>query len=163
MARIGSAADLSFIPDASLDLVFASNLLEHLSHAECAECLESVREKLKVTGRLVILQPNFRYAFREYFDDDMHRTIWTDVSITDFLAAHSFLVEAMHPRFLPLSLKSRLPVWPFLIRIYLRLTTAWIPSRLKQPTRRRRMRGTRQACMSAPAWVPNVSIGRSMG
>jgi hypothetical protein len=37
------------------------------------------------------------------------------------LTAHGWEVLEVHPRFLPLSVKSRLPTWPILIGIYLRL------------------------------------------
>jgi hypothetical protein len=39
----------------------------------------------------------------------------------DFLAAHGFRVIECKPRFLPLTIKSRLPVFPWLIRLYLAL------------------------------------------
>jgi hypothetical protein len=67
------------------------------------------------------LQPNYRYAFREYFDDYTHITVWSHVSLADFLVANGFEIVELLPRFLPLTVKSRLPVWPFLIWAYLAL------------------------------------------
>ena len=38
-----------------------------------------------------------------------------------FLAASGYEIVEVVPRFLPLTIKSRLPVWPALIRLYLSL------------------------------------------
>jgi len=40
--------------------------------------------------------------------------------LADLLAAHGWEVTEVQPRFLPLTVKSRLPVWPLLIAAYLR-------------------------------------------
>ena len=120
-AHIGSVTDLGFLPDGSVDFVFASNLFEHLTQNEFETVLGQVRAKLKRGGTLNILQPNYRFAHREYFDDFGHVSVYTDRSLADFLACHGFRVIVCKPRFLPLTVKSRLPVWPFLIRLYLAL------------------------------------------
>jgi hypothetical protein len=119
--HIGSVTDLGFLPDRSVDFVFASNLFEHLTQNEFAMVLEQVRAKLKHGGTMNILQPNYRYAYREYFDDYSHISIYSDRSLKDFLASHGFQVFECNSRFLPLTIKSRLPVSPTLIRLYLSL------------------------------------------
>src|SRR5262249_38103797 len=81
--------------------------------------LQRLRLKLKRSGTLNILQPNFRFCYDEYFDDYTHVTVFSDRSICDFLNANGFIVDVCHPRFLPLTVKSRLPVYPWLIRLYL--------------------------------------------
>ena len=118
---VSSATDLTRVESGSVDFAFASNLFEHLTQAELAVTLQQLREKLKPGGTLNILQPNFRFAYKEYFDDYTHVAIYSDRSLADFLAANGFRVLECHPRFLPLTIKSRFPVFPFLIRIYLRL------------------------------------------
>ena len=117
---VSGATDLSGIADDSVDFAFASNLFEHLTQDQLAVTLEQLRSKLKATGTLNILQPNYRFAYREYFDDYTHVAVYSDRSLTDFLDAHGFRVLECHPKFLPLSTKSRLPISPFLIRAYLR-------------------------------------------
>lgn len=117
--HIGSATDLGFVPDNSVDFVFASNLFEHLTRKEFAIVLEQVRAKLKRGGTLNILQPNYRFAYREYFDDYTHISIFSDRSLTGFLHSHGFRVIECKPRFLPLTVLSMWPVWPVLIRFYL--------------------------------------------
>jgi SAM-dependent methyltransferase len=66
---IQTACDLSGIEAASVDFAFASNLTEHLTKEEFSGLLQQLRQKLKPGGTLNLLQPNYRFAFREYFDD----------------------------------------------------------------------------------------------
>jgi len=116
---VGSVMDLNFIEEGVIDFAFASNLFEHLSKADFACVLEMLRRKLASGGTLNILQPNYRYAYREYFDDYTHVSVFSHISLTDFLTANGFDVLEISPRFLPLTVKSRLPVSPWLIRAYL--------------------------------------------
>lgn len=116
---VGSVTDLHGIEDASVDFAFASNLFEHVTQADFVKVLDALRRKLAPGGTLNILQPNYRYAFREYFDDYTHVSIYSHISLADFLGAHGYEVVDVKPRFLPLTVKSRLPVSPALIRLYL--------------------------------------------
>ncbi|HEY4251168.1 MAG TPA: class I SAM-dependent methyltransferase [Roseomonas sp.] len=116
---VGSAADLSFLDAGCVDLAFASNLFEHLSREDFVASLAGLRRIVSPRGRLVILQPNWRFAWRRYFDDYTHVAIWSDAGLADFLEAEGFEVLSVAPRFLPLSIKSRLPVHPWLIAAYL--------------------------------------------
>jgi SAM-dependent methyltransferase len=116
---VGSVTDLGGIDDASVDFAFASNLFEHISQADFAKVLASLKTKLSARGTLTILQPNYRYAYREYFDDYTHVSIYSHVSLADFLVANGYEVIEVRPRFLPLTVKSRLPVSPLLIGLYL--------------------------------------------
>ena len=65
------------------------------------------------------MQPNYRYAYREYFDDYTHVTPYSHVSVSDFLTAHGYRVRKVVPRFMPLTMKSRIPVSSWLIGAYL--------------------------------------------
>ena len=118
-SHVGPLDELSFLDEHSVDFVFASNLFEHVSQEEFAAVLKQLRRKLKPAGTITLLQPNYRYAFREYFDDYTHRTVYTHVSLCDFLQANGYEVITCKPRFMPLTLKSRLKVSPSLIRLYL--------------------------------------------
>jgi SAM-dependent methyltransferase len=119
-AIVASVTDLDRLQDGAIDFAFASNLFEHLTQAEFSAALAALRRKLSPAGTLNILQPNYRYAYREYFDDYTHVAIYSHTSIADFLSANGFQVIEMRPRFLPLTIKSRLPVHPFLIAAYLK-------------------------------------------
>lgn len=117
---VGSVTDLSGIEDGSVDFAFASNLVEHIAQSDFAKVLEQLRSKLTDRGTLTLIQPNYRYASREYFDDYTHVAIYSHISLADFLTAHGYEVLEVRPRFLPLTVKSRLPVSPWLIGLYLR-------------------------------------------
>jgi SAM-dependent methyltransferase len=116
---VGAATDLAFLADGSVDFAFASNLFEHLSQAQLQTVLEGLRPKLSRRGTLNILQPNYRYAYREYFDDYTHCTVYSHLSLRDFLEANGYEVFDVRPRFLPLTIKSRMPVSPLMIGLYL--------------------------------------------
>jgi SAM-dependent methyltransferase len=122
---IGSCTDLSQFADASFDVVFASNLLEHLDRDELHATLRETRRVLRPGGRLMLVQPNFRLRPREYFDDYTHVAVFTDRSLPDLLAANEFDVEHVEARFLPLTMKSRLAFGHRLVSLYLRLP--WRP------------------------------------
>ena len=122
---IGNVTDLGFLADSSVNFAFASNLFEHLTQLEFASVLEQLRRKLRPEGTLNILQPNYRLAFKEYFDDYTHVSIYSHTSLCDFLTAHGFSVVECRPGFLPLTIKSRWPVSPVLIRLY--LLSPWKP------------------------------------
>lgn len=116
---VGSVTDLSRIEDDTVDYAFSSNLFEHLSKDQLAETLAQLKAKLSAKGTLTTLQPNYRYAAAEYWDDYTHVTAWSHVSLADFLEAQGYEVLEVKPRFLPLTVKSRLPVWGPLIGAYL--------------------------------------------
>ena len=119
--HVGSCDDLSVFQSYYFDVVFASNLLEHLTHRAVTDTLSEVRRVLKPSGRFIVIQPNFRYCYREYFDDYTHLQVFTHVALADLLSSNGFDIERVEPRFLPFSFKSRLPKWPWIVRLYMRL------------------------------------------
>jgi SAM-dependent methyltransferase len=123
--RVGDVTDLGFLQASSVNFVFASNLFEHVSQDDFASVLDQLKEALVTGGTVNFLQPNYYYSYREYFDDYTHKTVYTHTSICDFLEAHGYHVIECRPRFLPLTVKSRLPVSPTLIRLY--LSSPWKP------------------------------------
>lgn len=118
-AHVAPAHELGAIGHGEVDFAFASNLVEHLPQPVFVEMLAAVRRTLRPGGTLTLLQPNYRYAFREYFDDYTHVAAYSHVSLADLMQAHGWDVLEVHPRFLPLTVKSRFPVWPPLIAAYL--------------------------------------------
>ena len=116
---VTSITQLDGVPDGSVDYVFSSNCFEHVSQRDLADCLTQLQRKMKPGAMLSIVQPNFKYCFREYFDDYTHISIYTAQGLSDLLAANGFRVVRCVPRFLPLTLISRMPVHPLLIRLYL--------------------------------------------
>jgi SAM-dependent methyltransferase len=118
-------AFLETVPTGTFDVIFASNFLEHLDRADVERILPLILKALKPGGRFAIVQPNFRLAPGRYFDDYTHRTMFTDVSICDWFTAAGFRIVKVVPRFLPLTVKSSLGGFTFLVPLYLRLP--WRP------------------------------------
>jgi ubiquinone/menaquinone biosynthesis C-methylase UbiE len=121
---VGNAESTRF-EDGFFDVIFSSNLLEHLSTNEILNTLNEFNRIIKEGGRVIIISPNFKYCFRVYFDDFTHKSMITDNSLKDMLHANRFKVEKIMPRFLPFSTESKLPKSDFLLRIY--LMSPWKP------------------------------------
>ena len=79
------AKDLGTLNAGSFDTVLASNVFEHFAPDTVPVVVTGVVRMLKPGGRLLIVQPNFRLAWRAYFDDYTHRSIFTDVSLPALL------------------------------------------------------------------------------
>jgi SAM-dependent methyltransferase len=107
------------------DVVFMSNLLEHLASPEAVvQTLDGCATLLRPGGTLMIIQPNFRYAFAEYYDFIDHRIPLTDRSVRELVELAGFRIDELVPRFLPYSTKGR-PSSPALLRMYLAFPLAW--------------------------------------
>jgi SAM-dependent methyltransferase len=117
---VGDCTNLSMFDDGDFDVVFASNLLEHLDRPASSRLLAEARRVLRPGGRLLLMQPNFRLNPGRYFDDFTHVSIFTDQSLPDYLVAEGFTVVEVFARFLPLTLKSRGSRLTFLVPWYLR-------------------------------------------
>jgi len=119
-AEVGDCTDLSRFADDSFDVVFASNLLEHLDRSQSDRLLEGAARVLRPTGRLILMQPNFRLNPGRYFDDFTHVSIFTDQSPRDYLSSLGWRIESVQARFMPLTLKSKGSGLTFLVPWYLR-------------------------------------------
>lgn len=123
--RRGPAHELGWLPDASVDVVFASNVFEHfLSKSDVLTALREAQRVLRVGGRMIVLQPNVKYAYREYWDFFDHHLPLSDGAMVEALGLAGLHVVETRPRFLPYSTKSGLPGWPILVRLYLRVPLA---------------------------------------
>jgi len=114
--------NMCVIPDNKYDVCFSSNLLEHLARDRILTALCEMKRILKPGGILVLLLPNYRYCFREFWDDYTHLSPLTDKSVSDLLLVADFKIKKIVPRFIPFSFKEvSLPIFPFMVRFYLRL------------------------------------------
>ena len=117
------ASQLSEIPTGSVDVVFTSNFFEHMtSKDELLSTLREAKRLLRPGGQIVILQPNIKYAYREYWDFLDHHIALSHESMAEALELTGFTVRECRPRFMPFSTKSSLPQSPLLVSIYLRIT-----------------------------------------
>ncbi len=101
--------------------IVASNLFEHFPLEQGEQILTEAKRVLRSGGRLIVVQPNFRLEPRRYFDDYTHRTAYTDGGFRDLLRALGWKIVHAEPRFMPFTMKSRLPVAGWLVRLYLAL------------------------------------------
>ena len=121
------AASVTQIPlaEASVDVVFASNLLEHLERHQILDCLREVRRVLRPGGRILLLQTNIRFLVHDYWMFYDHVTPIDDRALCELLISLGFVVQRCIPRFLPFTTKSWLPTCGWLIRLYLRVPFVW--------------------------------------
>lgn len=120
-----SSTDMSAIPSGSVDVVFASNFFEHLSRDAILETMHEVARVLRPHGRFLILQPNIRYCWRDYWMFFDHITPLDQYSLTEALHMSGFRVAQMIVRFLPYTTHGKLPNALILVNLYLKLPILW--------------------------------------
>lgn len=125
--HVCSADDLSFLDDSSVDVVFISNFLEHLKDKDSVMTfIKEIHRVLKPGGKFLAMQPNIRFAYDVYWDFFDHHTALSDRSYAEALElAGGFKLTTMIPQFMPYTTKGKLPVNPFLVRMYLCFRPAW--------------------------------------
>ena len=107
------------------DRIFISNFFEHLSNKEeLIEIISFCFDALKPGGSLLVIQPNFKYSYKEYYDFIDHQLPITHLSLQELLETIGFEIDVMIPRFLPFSTKGR-PASPWLLKVYLKLPFLW--------------------------------------
>jgi SAM-dependent methyltransferase len=125
VTHVHSCTDMSVLEDDYFDVAFTSNLFEHLSRELLIPTLTELHRIVRPGGKLIVLQPNFRFCYNTYFDDYTHLQIFTDRSLYDLLGVFGFDVKEAKPKFLPVNMKStlrlRLPMLRHLVRLYLAL------------------------------------------
>jgi SAM-dependent methyltransferase len=117
---LDAAMHLPTLGSGAFDVALASNVLEHFEPDSAASVIADVAMLLKPHGRFIVVQPNFAYAYRQYFDDYTHRSVFTHVSLSNLLRAHGFDIEVCRPKFLPYSMRgTRWPIRAWIVRAYL--------------------------------------------
>ena len=107
------------------DRIFISNFFEHLRNKEeLVGIISFCFEALKPSGSLLIIQPNFKYSYKEYYDFIDHQLPITNLSLQELLETIGFEIDLILPRFLPFSTKGR-PASPLLLKVYLKLPFLW--------------------------------------
>ncbi|MCC3471246.1 MULTISPECIES: methyltransferase domain-containing protein [unclassified Microcoleus] len=107
------------------DRIFISNFFEHLRNKEeLIQIISFCFEALKPEGSLLVIQPNFKYSFKEYYDFIDHQLPITHLSLQELLQTVGFEIDLIIPRFLPFSTKGR-PASPLMLKIYLKLPFLW--------------------------------------
>jgi SAM-dependent methyltransferase len=110
----------------SLDVVFTSNLLEHLpSKAHIERTIAQAYRCLRPGGQLICLGPNITYVGGAYWDFWDHYIPLTERSMSEALRLSGFAVEHCIPRFLPYSMSMGRTYPLAFLKLYLKLPVAW--------------------------------------
>jgi SAM-dependent methyltransferase len=122
-----AAEDLAAtVPCGHFDAAFMSNFLEHCrSRDHVLEVLRAVAAVLKPGSRVLILGPNFRYCYKEYFDYFDHYLPLTEKAVVEALGLAGFDTDVVEDRTLPFTFRGRLPSWPWLVQLYLQVPWVW--------------------------------------
>lgn len=113
-------------PNDYFDVAFMSNYLEHLDSAEgVIEQLRVARTLLRPGGRVIVLQPNIKLVGAAYWDFIDHRVPLTEESLVEAGTFAGLETVDLVVRFLPYSVKGRLPADARLVRAYLAFPPAW--------------------------------------
>lgn len=122
-----NVVSLDTIPSDSIDVVFSSNLMEHLGDADTlVATLCEARRVLRSGGTIISLVPNAKYVGMAFYDFLDHTLPLTDKSFDEALTIAGFQSEVMIPRFLPYTAQNL--SWappPAGIRAYLKCRPAW--------------------------------------
>lgn len=114
------------LADASVNVVFSSNFLEHLNSKDAVlHCLREARRVLKQDGTVILLGPNIRFCSTAYWDFFDHHIPLSDRSIVEALQLSGFECTRVVDRFLPFTMQGNKPTHPFLITAYLKMPFAW--------------------------------------
>jgi ubiquinone/menaquinone biosynthesis C-methylase UbiE len=132
-AICGKAEELSEIPSNSIDIAFSSNFFEHLPDKKVLSAVvESLHRVIKPNGKLMVMGPNVRYLPGAYWDYYDHHIPLTSRSVDELLFVNGFEVVMNLPRFLPYTIKGKLPAWPWLVKAYLAAKRVTFPLLGKQ-------------------------------
>lgn len=122
----GSVLELDFLDDASVDVVFTSNVMEHLSGKDQVDrMLQGAFRVLRPGGQFIAMGPNLRFLPGAYWDFWDHAVPITDRSLAEALRNAGSQVVQCLPKFLPYTTCSGIPQHPWLVRLYLAMPLIW--------------------------------------
>lgn len=83
------------IPDDSVDILFSLAVVEHINNIDhfMSECFRV----LKPNGIIYLSTPNFRYCFRDFYNDPTHVRPFTDVSLCKTVEYYGFKSVEVFP------------------------------------------------------------------
>ncbi|MEK6967387.1 MAG: class I SAM-dependent methyltransferase [Nanoarchaeota archaeon] len=122
---VSSSSVMNGIKTNSVDVVYCSNFFEHISKAEITKTIKRMHKVLKKNGQVLIIQPNIRYCYKDYWMFFDHITPLDDRSTSEALELNGFSIIKVIPQFLPYTTKSILPKSALLVSIYLKIPLLW--------------------------------------
>lgn len=121
---LGSSVKIA-LKNNSVDKVFTSNFFEHICREEILQTLHELYRILKPGGKVLVLQPNVRFCYKDYWMFFDHITPIDDRGLTEAFALAQFKPAYKIEKFLPYTTKSVLPKHPFFISLYLHFPFLW--------------------------------------
>lgn len=114
--------DLSAVTNKSIDVVFTSNLFEHLDNAATLiNLLEQIYIKLSDNNsKILIMIPNIKKTGMKFFDFIDHTLPLSDASMIEALEIAGFQIQFCSPGFFPYTARGAKWVYPkWFFRFYL--------------------------------------------
>ena len=112
--------------DDSLDVIFTSNFLEHLTDKTALRStMQEAARCLAPGGKIICLGPNIRYLSGAYWDFWDHHIPLSDRTMRELLELAGFTIDRCIPRFLPYTMSDGKPPRLAIVRAYLRMPFAW--------------------------------------
>jgi 2-polyprenyl-3-methyl-5-hydroxy-6-metoxy-1,4-benzoquinol methylase len=106
-------------------VIIANNVLEHLTHAHIVDTLLAAKELLGHDGILILIQPNIRYCYRDFWMFFDHITPLDDRAVVELLKSLEYEIVEAKPKFLPYTTKSRIPRSMSFVKMYLHIPLLW--------------------------------------
>lgn len=113
------------LDDASLDKIFVSNFFEHLTRSDIESTIKEFYRLLKPGGQVLVLQPNIRFAAKNYWMFFDHITAIDDRALEEIFTILDFRLTERITRFLPFTTQGKLPMNSTLVKLYLKMPLAW--------------------------------------
>lgn len=119
-----AAQFLERCPEASIDVIIALDVFEHIPHEDLKNIFATIKSRLTSKGVVVFRVPNLAspFALINYFGDMSHTTPFTESSIYQLAFNSGLNIEAVHPEPFAyprtLSTMVGILIWPIFIIVY---------------------------------------------
>ena len=113
------------LPNNSVDKIFVSNFFEHITHEDIQKTILEFKRILKKHGKVMILQPNIRFAYKNYWMFFDHITPIDDRALEEIFVIKGFRLTKRILRFVPFTSQGRLPMSKNLVKLYISLPIIW--------------------------------------
>ena len=118
-------------PDASIDVIIALDVFEHIPYDELVNLLAIIKTRLTSKGFVIFRVPNMAspFALINYFGDVSHTTPFTELSIQQLAFNSGLRLVSVHPE--PFAYPTRMSsiirtlIWPIFKSIYVLLLAAF--------------------------------------
>jgi SAM-dependent methyltransferase len=121
---LNSSTKLSLGPR-SIDKIFVSNFFEHLNNTDIIKTAAEFKRILKPGGQILILQPNIRFATKNYWMFFDHINAIDDRALEELFVTMGFSLKKRILKFLPFTTHSRYPIKTRLVKLYIKLPFLW--------------------------------------